>query len=686
MPRMRKSAKKKRSSTRTDHRETVIGTLQVTSRGYGFVVTHEGDFFIPRARINGGMDGDRVEVARQSRPTHRGSFPAGASENAQAPEGRIVRVVERAHVSLVGRYEDSGSFGFVIPDDRRIDFDVFVDPSGGLRAADGDVVVVHITGYPSRHEGCIGFIEEIVAHADDEHLDEAIIIARHGFETVFSEAAHAEAQAARLDIKRALEESDRRDIRDRLICTIDPVDARDFDDALSLEATENGWRLGVHIADVSTYVPWGSSIDLDARRRATSVYLPGRVIPMLPEELSCNLCSLRPGVERLAFTVDLYLAPDGMLLESDMYPSVICSRLRLDYDALQEVFDGRYDYAKLCADAQAKGDAAIGLDPLAVQYALDGLHKVAGYLGRQRIARGALDFETTEVKVDLDAEGAPTGIRLRHRNDATELVEACMIAANEAVAQHMLAHEAPCAYRVHEEPLPAALDDLAPVLHEFGHIDESASVTIADVRRIARAVKGTPEEELIDALILRAMKRAVYSDHFTTHFGLASTGYTHFTSPIRRYPDLLVHRLLRAQLRTEARCVDEAPVAVGNAAEIPDQLPWLCEHSSIMEREAEAAALEATKHQVCLYMQQFVGMTYDATITGVTGAGLFVRANIGAEGLVRRESLPGGLTFDAPRRAYVSDKGALVYRLGDSVHVRLVEVAPEKSQMDFALI
>ncbi len=676
---------KQKNGRRVTHRESFSGTLQVTAGGYGFVQTPEGEFFIPRSKTQGAMDGDLVEITRMVR--ERSSLKQKHKQQAKS-EGRIVRVIERAHISLIGRYEDNGTFGFVVPDDPRIGFDMFIDPSMGLRAVDGDIVSARIITYPSRHEVCVGMIEEIIGHSGDKGLDSALVIARHGFETSFSAGSLEQAEGTRLDIERGLQERDRRDIRGRMICTIDPVDARDFDDALSLERVEGMLCLGVHIADVSSYVPWGSSIDLDARRRATSVYLADRVIPMLPEQLSCNLCSLRPREERLAFTVDLYMRNDGSLAKVDMYPSVIRSRLRLDYDALEKTFEGKQDYTRLFADACSKGDTAEDFDEHEAVRTFEDLRVVAQRLRHMRISRGALDFETVEVKVDLDENNDPMGIRLRHRNEATDLVEECMIAANEAVAHYMLEQEAPCVYRIHEEPLSHSLEDIAPVLYEFGYSGENEIVDASGIRRILDEAKDTPEEELIDALLLRAMKRAVYSDHFTTHFGLASKGYTHFTSPIRRYPDLLVHRLLRAQLLNiaDSKAPEETPSALMNVAEIPGQLAWLCEHSSIMEREAEMASLESTRYNVCVYMQRFVGEEFDATITSVMGFGMFVRIDLGAEGLVKRECLPEDLIFDAPRRAFVSEKGSIVYRLAQRVRVHLVEVVPEKFQMDFTLV
>lgn len=700
----KRGSKQNGSHTRSAPRQTLSGTLQVTTRGYGFVSTVEGEYFIPRGKIGGAMDGDTVEIAAQGRGNpHDAGRPSGSGTSARHdPIGRVVHVSERAHDTLVGRYEDNGTFGFVIPDDPRIGFDVFVNPLSGTRAHDGDIVIVRITSYPARHEGCIGTIEKVVGAPGKPGVDMETVIAQHGLETEFSRGSLEQAEAVRVDVARALQEKDRRDCRGRSICTIDPADARDFDDALSLERIEGRggvpvpddvaatavWRLGVHIADVSSYVPWGSSIDLDARRRATSVYLPDRVIPMLPEELSCDVCSLKPGADRLAFTADLFLDSYGNVVFSEMYPSVIRSRLRLDYGSLQKVFDGDESFGTLIADARSRGDAADDIDGQAMSSALTGLLGVSRALRAQRLARGALDFETVEAKVELDGDGEPAAIVLRHRCDATELVEECMIAANEAVAHFMLQAEAPCVYRVHEEPKRASLEDLAPVLREFGYAREGAPVTPQAIQEVLREVKGRPEEELVDSLLLRAMKRAEYRPEFTTHFGLASTGYTHFTSPIRRYPDLLVHRLLRAQLVGGIDHLGpdaDLPRALQGAKGIPDQLEWLCEHSSNMEREADAAALEAVQRKICLYMQRFVGQEFEGLITGVLGFGFFVRLDIGAEGLVARERLSDDLVCDIDRHAFTTEVGKNVYRLGQRVRVRLLAVDLEKWRIDFAL-
>lgn len=668
-----------KKNQRGRYRGHPTGTLSVTRFGYGFVMTTEGEFFIPRGNMHGAMDGDFVEV-RVEPAGSRGRHTSRAAQRSTAqrsevqrkndsPTGRIVKVINRAHETLVGRYEQAGAFGVVVPEDTKISYDVFVFPGKGKDAQDGDVVVVRLTTYPNRYESASGYIEEVVGRADQQGMDIEVIIRKHGLETVFSAGSLEQAAGEKLAIEEALHETDRRDIRDRFVFTIDPVDARDFDDAISIDYVKGQLRLGVHIADVSSYVPWESSIDLDARRRATSVYLPDRVIPMLPERLSNDLCSLRPDEDRLAFTVDLYMRSDGSVERYELYPSVIRSQLRLDYDAVQRMFDGMQPFPA---------------HPAECENALRSLNRLAKRLFRRRVTRGTIDFESVEAKVDLDEEGKPYAVRLRQRTEATSMIEEAMILANETVATHMLQREAPMVYRVHDEPFPNALTELLPTLQEFGYAQQGVPRSSHDIQAILDASAGHVEHALISSLLLRAMKRAHYATRFTTHFGLASSGYTHFTSPIRRYPDLLVHRLLREQLLTEA--AGEKESAAGDFSTMVDQLPWLCEHSSTMEREAEQASYEALALKLCEYMAGSVGEQFEGIITGVNSYGLFIKVDATtAEGLIRIDTLSEGVIYDAGRHMITGEDTGVVYRLGQRVRVRLISVDCARSHIDFKL-
>ena len=702
MARKGRGGRKPSGGARSGRRNTTpvsalpTGRISITSGGFGFVESPEGRFFVPHNRTNGAMNGDLVRIRPRSANWQRQAQRAleGAQRGRQAPIAVVDRVLEHANATLVGMFVLFDGLGYVIPQDKRLDYLVSARVQPGTAVSDGDIVLLEMETYPSRHETPSGVVVRVIGREGEPGIAEEMIAARHGLETEFSPLALEEAAGAVLDIEAALLEPDRIDERDRFILTIDPADARDFDDALSLDYVDGAVRLGVHIADVSHYVPWGSALDLDARRRATSTYFPDRVIPMLPERLSNGLCSLNPGEDRLAFTVDLFLDDSCSVLRTEMHPSVIRSRLRLDYGSVQSMFDGALAYPSVEAE-QVLGQ----------------LRKIAARLRARRLRRGALDFVSTELKVLFDSQGEPIDLVQRQRNEATDLVEEAMIAANEAVARHMLAADAPMVYRVHDAPKLSSVEEVVPALRELGYAKEGAPITNAQIQAVLDEAKGTPEEVIVNMMLLRAMKQAVYRSAFTTHFGLASDGYTHFTSPIRRYPDLMAHRLLRWQLFAEAKARGQfpprpdgtevsrseamkmpAPAAIANLGSMVDQLPHLCDHSSVMEREAEKASYEALEAKVCEYMGQYVGRTFSAIIVNVMAFGFFVRladGDIGAgcEGLVPVRDLEGWYDYDDERRTLrnsdsARDRG---FSLGQRVSVVLVSADTRKGQLTFRL-
>ena len=625
----------------------------MTRHGYGFVDAPEGDFFVPARDTGGAMHGDTVAL----RPdTHKGK--AGRS-------GVVMRVVERANATIVGRFDRHGAIGIVSPADRRMRHDVFIAPQAVGDATSGDIVVARIIGYPSRTHSAQGIIEEIVGREGDPGIQIEITIREHGLRTEFPEAVGEEAAKIRLDVDDALrKEPDRRDIRERFTFTIDPVDARDFDDAISIGHAEDGRViLGVHIADVSHYVPWDSSIDNEARLRATSVYLVDRVLPMLPEQLSNGICSLNPGEPRVTFSVDMTLSKDGVVEEVAIFPSVITSDRRFNYDQVDRWLSGSEPFP----DAESEA-------------ALSEFARVSRHIGERRIARGGLDFETVEAKVRLDPEGKPLEVVLRERTVATNSIEEAMIAANEAVARHMRDAKVPMIYRIHDNPDPEALDQIALVLKEFDYpIKDLHGASPQTFQRIIQFAHTRPEKYLINSLLVRSLERARYVDFLSPHFGLASDAYTHFTSPIRRYPDLIVHRLLKAQLRGK---LDTDP----NAAHMIPELGWLAEHASFMEREAEMAENDSTRYKLTELMGDHIDEVFPGLITGVANFGLFVQLDNTAEGLVHVDSLPGGpYRYDGPRHVLASEKKSSVYRLGERVKVRVVSVSLADSRIDMEL-
>lgn len=651
-----------RKHTRRRPRANPHGVLTVHGGTFGFVRTAEGEYFIPESKMAGAFDGDLVEIA----PLPARGAQKGAAE--ERPAARILRVIDRAHDTVVGRYEVAEPFGVVVPEDRNITYDIFTMRADFPDVPDGALVRVRMTAYPSRHEAACGVIEGVLGTAEEATISVDAIVARNKLETAFSEGALAEAQAAQLDEVGALA-AGHRDVRDRCVFTIDPADARDFDDALSLDPAQDFlhdgavWRLGVHIADVSHYVPWNSSLDLDARRRATSVYLVDRVIPMLPEQLSNGLCSLNPNETRRCMTCDVYLDQDWKAVGYDIYPALMRSQARLTYGQVQQALDG---------------DAALPDD---IMQRVRFLSQFAKARIAARQVAGGLDFDFPEARVVLDDDGKPLRVDLRRKTEATSLVEEAMILANEVVAQHLSECGFPALYRVHEKPSPDSLAALLPVLQEFSWFSRISPerFVAGDAHAIARVLsesQGRLEGNLVQTLVLRAMKRAAYKPTCDGHFGLASEAYTHFTSPIRRYPDLVVHRMLRAQLTRRPQKFEQEVAA----------LPWIAEHASDMERVAEKTARQSQELKLIEYMAGFLGEAFDATVSGVASYGMYVSLDNTAEGMVAARYL-GDEYFacDAVRYQLVGQDSGKVFRLGQRVRVVLAAADAKAGRLDFRL-
>ena len=647
----------------------IVGRITMNRKGFGFVEAPEGDIYVGARETQGAMHGDIVGVR-----TSPGSGKQGRS-------GTVVKVLERANETLVGRFERSGRLGVVVPSDARIRHDVFIAYGSSMDAKTGDIVMVRLTTYPSRHNAAQGVVEEILGREGDPGIEIEIIIREHGLATEFPSEVTAAAEAIKLDVEDALRGAGdsvspssksfdierfrsgpkRHDIRGLFTITIDPVDARDFDDAITCERMQDGgYRLGVHIADVSHYVPWDGVIDSEARKRATSVYLVDRVLPMLPEHLSNNICSLNPGEDRLSFSVVMEPDKDAVVREYQLFQSVMRSDRRFDYGQVQGFLDG----AEPFPDAES-------------ETTLREFARVADLIGKRRIARGGLDFETVEAKLRLDENGKPLEVIVRERTQATNMIEEAMILANEIVAQHMTAAEAPMVYRIHEDPDADALAQVAVILKEFDYpITDVHGASPQTFQKIIKFAHGRPERLLINSLMLRALQRARYTNFLAPHFGLASEAYCHFTSPIRRYPDLLVHRLLAAQL---AGKLDKQPTAAMAA-----ELEWLADHCSTMEREAESAENESVQIKLAELMADHIGEVFEGIITGVHSFGLFIQLDNTAEGLVHVRSLTDDFyEYDAERFMLVGQERGNTYRLGSRLRVRLLNVSIAEGRIDF---
>lgn len=630
-------------------RHLLVGRLSMNRRGFGFVSSPAGDIYVGKRDTNGAMHGDTVGVRVDPRGSHLGR------------SGEIVQIIERGTTEVVGRFERHGALGIVVPTDQRIRGDLFVDlKKSEMKVTPGDIVVARITRYADKRDAMQGVITEVLGPEGAPGVDVEIVIREHGLATEFPPEVTEAAEKLQQDITGELERG-RRDLRGLFTLTVDPADARDFDDAISIEREGKGYRLWVHIADVSHYVPWDSVVDVEARHRATSVYLVDRVLPMLPEHLSNVICSLNPGEDRLTFTVEMVLDKTGLVERYECYPSVIKSDRRFDYEQVQGWFDGG------------------GFPDGESERALLTFRSAAAAIHERRIARGGLDFDTVEARVTLDERGEPVDVVLRSRTEATNMIEEAMIAANEAVARHMTAAKAPMVYRIHEDPDADALAQVAVILKEFGYpVKDMHGATPATFQKIVAFAHGRPEERLINSLVLRALERARYVDYLGPHFGLASAAYTHFTSPIRRYPDLIVHRLLKAQL---TRSLDKPPTSL-----MVSELEWLAEHSSTMEREAEAAENESQKVKLVALMARHLGEEFDGIITGVMGFGLFVQLENTAEGLVHVETMADDYyRLDAERFLLRGESTGTVYRLGQQVRVRVIDASVSERRLDLEL-
>lgn len=647
------------------------------------VETAEGVFRLSSRSLREAMPGDRVYVSVQRR-------------NGGQRRAVVEHVIERAVSAIVGTFEPAGPLGAIRPLDTRIHQDFFVlpedDSPARLGVNPGDIVAARIVEYPTRVESGVVTIERRIGDANEPSLGIECIMARYGLVDGYPEVAEREAASLVADIEDALQDPLRRDIRDRFLFTIDPMDARDFDDAISVERTERGgWLLGVHIADVSHYVDWGSSIDLEARRRSTSVYLADRVLPMLPECLCNDICSLRPREDRLAFTVDMELDARGRVYAYEAYPSVIRSRARLSYDEADALLAGEdvelrakmRDECVTCADLRA---ALRSADALAV--------------ARREIRRkrGAIDFDTPEIHALLDEQGFPQALVTRERTAATSLVEESMLLANECVAEFLADRDLTTAYRVHEDPSPDSLAAAVKTLTELGALEGglAAGILVGEPQAIATAVTNaasTPFAPLVNALLLRAQQRAVYKPANEGHHALGARAYCHFTSPIRRYPDLLVHRVLKQALAKrelgKREMKQRAARLTGTGSQALDEVcAQLCRHASECERTADAAAKSSQKVKVAQYYGVRIGERDTGIISWISDMGAFVRLDAtGAEGLVRIGSLGHEWwAYDELRLTLTGESTGTVISLGQRVVVEIASVNVLRGHLDLKLI
>ncbi len=631
----------------------VTGSFEAYRDGFGFVIPDkpgERDCFIPPRATLGAMNGDRV-IARL--------------EHARRREGRIIRILDRVNSRIAGRIEGARAAYTLRPRSRTIPIDFYVSPRDLSGARSGDVVIAEILSYPGGSRPPAARVVKVLDEPEDPRSEVEMIVEEFSLPRRFPPQVVSEAKRLAGLSEHPEGTGRRKDLRRLATVTIDGERARDFDDAVSIALVEQGFRLWVHIADVGTFVPWDSALDLEARRRGTSVYFPDRVIPMLPKELSENLCSLRPGIDRFAFTVEMEFDRKGDRTASSFYPSVIRSDERMTYTSVSKIIvdgdrDERGRYEGLLRE-------------------FDLMAELCGILRSRRMARGSLDFDLPEPEVILDLQGSPEAIIRAERNFAHLIIEEFMVAANEAVAEHLEERGLPCVYRIHEPPDPAKMDDLSRQIRNAGGT-VMRRFSAENFPALLKAIKGRPEEEVINYLILRSLKQARYATVNVGHFGLASEAYAHFTSPIRRYPDLAVHRILRESLGRKA-------LPEKRLRQLESLLPDIAFSSSRTERRADEAEREVINAMRTWFMRGRVGEEFSGTVVGITPYGLRIRLSEHyVVGFLHVSSLADDFYQFNERTMRLSGRHTgRSFRIGQAMQVRLDRVDMEEREVHFSV-
>lgn len=640
----------------------VKGKFIYNERGFGFVETDDDDkdIFIPPNMTFGSMTGDIVRV----------KITTPAEENHRA-EGTIVDIIERKTKVLIGTFQKSKNYGFVVPDEKAMGTDIFISKKLRHKAKNGDKVVVSIKKYPEGNMSAEGEIIEVLGKSSDTNVDLISVIRAHDYKLVFPKEVNKEANS----LPQVVRDIDgRADLRDKEIFTIDGDDTKDIDDAVSLYMDGENYILGVHIADVSTYVKSGTALDKEARKRGTSVYLIDTVIPMLPRELSNGICSLNPNEDRYALSVEMKISKSGEVLESKIFKSVIKSKIQMTYNKVYDIL--------------VNNIVAEGYEPHVETLKL--MEKLALILVDKKSKMGAIDFDMPEAKIILDENDAVVDIKLREMTIANKLIEEFMILANEVVAETFNKKELPFIYRIHEKPEVDRIEKLNTMLKNLGYPEIDLNVCTKkgkvngnnlalQLKNIMNLAKGNENEKLVSLLVLRTMQLAKYSNENIGHFGLASEYYCHFTSPIRRYPDLFIHRVISSYLANE---LDSKMIS-----KYKKQAIKYAETSSEMEQEEEEAERDLYEIKKCEFMQKHVGEIYDGSISGVTSFGIFVELENTVEGLIRLENMKDDYyVYDENCMRLIGKRTNKIFKLGDKVKVKVVSANKLLRRIDFELI
>ncbi|SFD95622.1 RNAse R [Lentibacillus persicus] len=638
----------------------VRGRIQMHAKGFAFLIPDDearADIYIHHSDLASAMNNDKV-MARIEKQNADGN----------RPEGTVIRILERATHQVVGTFEDNKSFGFVVADDKRIPNDIFIPKSMNGGAVSGHKVIAHITKYPEGRMSAEGEIVHILGHKNDPGIDIISIIHKHGIKVDFPEEVLDQAANTPDEIDPS-ELENRRDLRDEDIVTIDGADAKDLDDAVSVKQLENGnYKLGVYIADVSYYVEENSPIDQEAFERATSVYLVDRVIPMIPHRLSNGICSLNPQVDRLTLGCEMEINEKGEVVNHEIFQSVIKTNERMTYHDVNKILNEK--------DAELRER----YKPLVPMF--ENMEELARILRSKRMGRGAIDFDFKEAEVLVDETGKPEDVVLRERSVGERLIEEFMLAANETVAEHFHWMDVPFIHRIHQDPDESKLQHFFEFIAGLGYVVKGTANEIhpSALQKVIEEVKGKPEEMIVSKLMLRSMQQAKYDPQSVGHFGLASDFYTHFTSPIRRYPDLTVHRLIRTYL------VDKK-LDSKTTGHWKERMPEIARHSSEMERTAVDAERETDDLKKAEFMQDKIGEEYTGVISSITNFGLFVELENTIEGLVHVSYLTDDYYhYDDRNHAMIGERTGNMYKIGEEVDVRVVKVNIEERVVDFELV
>ncbi len=635
----------------------VVGKFQGHQRGFGFVVAEveRPDVFIPADNVNGAMNGDKV-LAKVLKEENKG----------KRCEGEIVKVLERSNKTIIGIYQDSSNFGFVVADDKRIAQDIFIPKSERSGAKTGQIVIAEITQWPEQRRNPEGKIIEILGNKGDTGIDILSIIKKHKLPEEFP--PNVEAYAENIDEVIPKEEYTRRtDLRDLRMVTIDGEDAKDLDDAVSIEVLSNGnYRLGVHIADVSHYVKEKNPLDKEAFKRATSVYLIDRVIPMLPKKLSNGVCSLNPKVERLALSCIMEIDKNGKSVDHEIVESIIKTNERMTYT----------DVTKILTDKDE--DVIKKYDYLYEDF--KHMEELCAILNKKRMGRGAIDFDFTECKILLNEFGKPVDIVPYERGIANRVIEEFMLTANETIAEHFFWLNVPFVYRIHEDPDEEKLMRFSEFAHNLGYaVKWGNEVHPRMLQDILKKVKGKKEEMVVSTLLLRSMMKAKYSPECVGHFGLAAKYYCHFTSPIRRYPDLMIHRIIKE--------VINGGLSEARTERLKKEVEVASKQSSDMERVAMEAERDVDDLKKAEYMSERIGEEFNGIISSVTNFGLFVELPNTIEGLVHMTSLDDDYyVFDERHLTLIGERTKKMYKLGEEVKILVSKVDLTSHEIYFEII